>query len=66
MCPYIWQPGHLLASAQKEFSTAKGHLQVIELTPQQSCHLQKGHRFIHGFCQFALRPYRVLHNTSLH
>ena len=41
MCPYIWQPGHLFASVQKGFSTAKGHLQVIEMTPQQSHHPQK-------------------------
>ena len=45
MCPYNGQPVHLLASAQEEFSTAKGHMQVIEMTPQQSHHLQKRSSF---------------------
>ncbi len=54
--PNIWQAGHLLASAQKEFSTAKGHVQVVEMTPQKCHHSKKGRHFINCFCQVALGP----------
>ncbi len=34
--PNIWQAGHLFASAKKEFSSAKDHLQVVDMTTKLS------------------------------